>query len=43
MSAPCRLASGAAGCVEYEETISRDMGATLKVEFPHARVSLYLR
>ena len=40
---PHRLDSGDEGHVEYDVTASRDMGATLRVEFPHARVSLYLR
>lgn len=40
---PHRLDSGDAGHVEYDVTASRDMGATLRVEFPHARVRLYLR
>ena len=40
---PHRLSAEDEGFVEYEDTVSRDMGATLRVEFPHASVSLYLR
>jgi len=40
---PHRLSVGDARYVDYEEMVSRDMGATLRVEFPHARVSLYMR
>ena len=40
---PHRLPVGNAGHVEYDETAAREMGATLRVEFPHAKVSLYMR
>ena len=40
---PHRLPEDDDGYVEYEETVSRQMGATLRVEFPHAKVNLYLR
>ena len=40
---PHRLPEEDDGFVDYEEMVSRQMGATLRVEFPHAKVSLYLR
>ena len=40
---PHRLDEGDDGYVDYEEMVSRQMGATLRVEFPHAKVRLYMR
>ena len=40
---PHRLPKEDAGFVDYEEMVSNQLGATLRVVFPHARVSLYLR
>ena len=40
---PHRLDSEDDEYVDYEEMVSRQMGATLRVEFPHAKVRLYLR
>ena len=35
--------AGDGGLAAYEVTASKELGATLKVKFPHAKVCLYMR
>lgn len=40
---PHKLSPDSPDYISYSDTAQRDLGARLRVQFPHANVSLYLR